>query len=537
VQIGDDGDVVELRGATIRVSTSGATSAGNIVVSGERVSIAGAEISAITEGSGSAGDINLVASGPDDGTNAAMRISSAAQISSSADRGTSTSATAGTVTLNAAQGTVAILGANQDTTISSAAGAAAGHAGTISVTGQNVSIEDARLTTNVEAADRVGNERASIEVSATGDLVSIADSGLSASTSGALDGGNIEVRGDRISISDGTELKSETTSQGGGAGTAGNIVVSTVPQMASSSTTAQSKKNDPDLGGIAIASSTLSTSTRGAGAAGTITVESRGPLEVSDATVRSESTWIDAGAGAAGELSLSGSQISLVDNTLVSVSIAGGTSDTDRAGIRVTSGQAGPLWLQDSTITTSADQANGGDIYIDAQGPQFFIVRSTIETSAGEQGTGNGGNITIDHYGDVIVAQSQIFARAGRGDGGNITINKTSADALFVQDTESIRSAESVEGNNGTIVIDSPDVDINGALLPSEVELTTPPELSANACRPNAGTTRSTFVREGRGGIAPSAVDYLPATVESANTPAVTVGRTQSTGSAGEGCL
>ena len=75
-----------------------------------------------------------------------------------------------------------------------------------------------------------------------------------------------------------------------------------------------------------------------------------------------------------------------------------------------------------------------------------------------------GGNITIDpQY--VILQNSQILAQATQGQGGAISSIITNG-GLFLSDANSIVSASSQSGVNGTITIQSPNAPISGQIQP-----------------------------------------------------------------------
>jgi large exoprotein involved in heme utilization and adhesion len=164
-----------------------------------------------------------------------------------------------------------------------------------------------------------------------------------------------------------------------------------------------------------------------------------------------------------------------------------------------------PLLLAgNSQITTNADASTGGNITVNAGGSPLTLHSSVINATAGK--TGNGGNITINNVGQTILQNSAILARADSGNGGAININLKSG-ALFIQDSQSLVSAQSKTGNSGTVSINAPQTDLNSGLAVPEVSVARAAELTSNACRHDA--SHSTFVREGRGGITRDPDGYL----------------------------
>ena len=113
--------------------------------------------------------------------------------------------------------------------------------------------------------------------------------------------------------------------------------------------------------------------------------------------------------------------------------------------------------MRDSSIKTESEKASGGNIDIQAV-DRVRLVNSPISTSV-PNGTGNGGNITIDP--NVIVLQnSDITAKAVQGAGGNITLTTP----LFLRDSSSQVDASSQFGVNGTVTIQSPTSNVSGSL-------------------------------------------------------------------------
>jgi large exoprotein involved in heme utilization and adhesion len=160
------------------------------------------------------------------------------------------------------------------------------------------------------------------------------------------------------------------------------------------------------------------------------------------------------------------------------------------------------LQVSDSTVNASAGLANGSNIAVNAGGSPIELQGSNLLASAN---AGNGGNITINDAGTTTLQQSGILARATAGNGGAINIQLTKG-AVFVEDAQSLVSATSQTGNNGTVTISGPQTNFQSSLYVPLVSAAKPPELSANACQRDS--SHSTFVREGQGGVAPAPDDY-----------------------------
>ena len=147
-----------------------------------------------------------------------------------------------------------------------------------------------------------------------------------------------------------------------------------------------------------------------------------------------------------------------------------------------------------STIATEATSADGGNIEIMAT-DLLRLTNSRITTSVGT-GLGNGGNIVIDPV-YVILENSQIIANAFGGNGGNIDITTNA----LLQSGDSIISASSALGIQGTIEIHAPESDLAGGLTPLPGGLVDPSQLLRESCSARAGRSGNSFVGVGYGGL------------------------------------
>ncbi len=152
--------------------------------------------------------------------------------------------------------------------------------------------------------------------------------------------------------------------------------------------------------------------------------------------------------------------------------------------------------MRNSSVKTEAAQTSGGNIDIQAI-DRIRLVNSSISTSV-LGGGGSGGNITIDP--DVVVLQnSQVIAQAVQGAGGNITITTP----LFLADSNSLVSASSQLGLNGTVTIQSPTSNLSGSLGPLTSKPSQAQALLTQRCATLANGQTSSFVVAGR--------EHLPA--------------------------
>ncbi len=176
--------------------------------------------------------------------------------------------------------------------------------------------------------------------------------------------------------------------------------------------------------------------------------------------------------GKGGDMTLKVDNLNMQGNSLMSSASTG----TGNAGDIIINA-SDTLKLQDSSITAATVNADGGNIKID---PVLIDLHNSIITATVKGGTGNGGNINlIGNY--IILDNSKIIANAEGGNGGNIGINAN----MFLKSPDSIVTASSRLGVQGTVEIKAPDIDVSSGLvnLPSDF-------LDANSLVPKQCATR-----------------------------------------------
>ncbi|MFN6570717.1 filamentous hemagglutinin N-terminal domain-containing protein [Dendronalium sp. ChiSLP03b] len=220
------------------------------------------------------------------------------------------------------------------------------------------------------------------------------------------------------------------------------------------------------------------------------------------------------GGGNAGSLSLTTRQL-IVDEAQVTVSAEGASANA--GNLKIT---AYEIHLdRGGQLLATTKSGNGGDITLELRNLLLLRNRSQISTTAGTDasGGGNGGNITINTPNGFIVAvpdeDSDISANAYKGNGGNIQI-----DAFRVFGTQPRKinnrftsdiTASSERGVNGTIEINTPDIELS----PEFINLPTQPvePKLAQVCQAIARRKQNSFTVTGRGGLPPSPTETLNA--------------------------
>ena len=229
----------------------------------------------------------------------------------------------------------------------------------------------------------------------------------------------------------------------------------------------------------------INSTTNGKGKGGTITLNSDRLLSLSDgATIAADSTDI----GQAGDIEIDAHKLFQLENG-GTISVNGG-----RAGLpgNITI-QGEELVLNNGKISATTNQGKQGNISL--TGEQLFLKNnSEIVTNAG--GNATGGNIFIDlKYNLLGLDNSEITASAVQGQGGNIQI---STRGIFLGKNSKI-SASSEFGTDGLTRIDDTLVgDPNADLIQLPTKPLDPDQHLSRGCSYNK---ENKFISIGRGGL------------------------------------
>ena len=485
---GDAGQVVitapqfTMDGGDISVFSAGSSGqAGSIDINARTASLTGlATVTADSLGTGQGGQVNITATD-------ALLVSGANTTGRSTTIASSTSgvADAGEITLRAPTMTIG------DGAFVTASTSGAGRAG-------NVTLQAARLNIAggafVDSSTTTGpGQGGSVAITATESMtVSGRDSAgfpsqISTITAGTGDAGQIAITTPRL-VMDAGIIKANT----GSSGNAGNVTV--------------------DTGTLSLSNGALITSRGGnnaTGDAGSVSLQAAGLFSSRASTVSSEGLQ-----GAGGNVSITAGNIQLTDGTTISAQSAG----LKNAGnIALTSGSN--ILVQDSTATTSAALASGGDITLKGN---EIIRLNRAQVNAQVQGgpETKGGNIVIDPQYVIIQGGSVINASASQGGGG--TINIVASQAILQEPGTRITATGGAPGLDGTINIQAPLQQLAGAIAPLPQAFAVATNLYGQRCAAQKGGQFSSFVQGARDGIPPQPGDLLqsPLVLESeASTP------------------
>ena len=328
-----------------------------------------------------------------------------------------------------------------------------GNAGTLDITANNIELDDS-------------SQRGS--------------SGLfSAALVGSGNGGDISLKSDRLSITNGATINagnfpSRNSERTPGTGQAGTINIDVDTLELDSST---------EFSSI--------TASANAQAGGDITLNVN-----EDASIANDSqiTATTQGEGEGGNISFTAGRLSLENRGQISVDSTG-SGNAGNVAIAAES-----FYLDRGEVIATATQAGGGEI--DLQTDSLFLENNALISTSVLESDGGGGNITIDNT-DFIIGRdnSRIAVDAVFGSGGNIQIDTT---ALFFDGSSKI-TASSQFGVDGIVEIND---------IESQKKLSI--QLVNNVSRPQAVVTsncpvskKNTFAITGKGGMAANPGQYL----------------------------
>ncbi|GJL62618.1 MAG: hypothetical protein NPIRA04_12720 [Nitrospirales bacterium] len=361
----------------------------------------------------------------------------------------------------------------------------AGDAGDLILTAKNIEIRgqtNDSSATGLSAATRAG-KGGSITIFT--DSLLVTDRGFITSRALASgNGGSINAKVQNLTLNNDSAITAGSISSGN----AGSVKLNV---------------NDLTSNGNAEVSSSSNSQEPDAGGGGTIDVTASNSLNLTDTTI---STSVAGGSKPGGNITLKADRVvGLNDETTVTAQSSGaGNAGNINIEARET------IQIDNSSVTTQAALASGGDIKLDADN-MIRLTNSTIESSVQGNQTTTGGGISLDPQ-FVILQNSRILATATSGFGGNIEI----VGDLVLADPFSLNpenlSATSIAGPqfSGNVDIRAPIQNLSESIAPLPEALIKIAALFAARCAAQKGGNFSSFVPGGFGGAPPGFSGLLP---------------------------
>ncbi|MCU0535298.1 MAG: filamentous hemagglutinin N-terminal domain-containing protein [Hydrococcus sp. Prado102] len=479
-------------------------------------------LSTFTSGKGNAGDINIATR--------QLLVRDGATITTFAQG----EGNAGNLTIDATE-LIQLIGSSAESPSGLSTSAfGQGNAGKLTLTTSQLLIRDGANATTLasgkgNAGDLIVNATESVEI--FGSSADGRSSGLSTSTLGTGNAGDLTLTTKQLLLQDGGAIFTST----GGEGNAGKLTINAtesvqaigtsaddIPSGFTTQTAGKGKAGDLILTTRQLSlqdGARISTRTQGEGKGGILTINASESIELSGVRASDSSptriTSEARGAGDAGILNIFTGNLLVEDGAAITVNSQG-------SGI---GGQifleADSLTLNNSTIFAETASTDGGDVILDVQDLLLLRNGAQISTTAGTaQAGGKGGDIIIDAGSIVAIPDenSDITANAFEGDGGGVLINTQSIFGIDFRSQLTPLSditASSERGAAGEVIINT-----SGVEPTRGVEALTEQRINvevAQGCQVGGTASGSiSFYNVGRGGLPPSPDDLLnsPATQE-----------------------
>jgi len=277
------------------------------------------------------------------------------------------------------------------------------------------------------------------------------------------------------------------------------------------------------------------------GKGGNITVRAMESVEIAGRPIPNRPSVLSASTlnfGNGGIIDISTGQLIIRDGGEISVSVRvannaiyqGDISNPGTPGALNINARS--ILLDEGNITSNNKSGQGGNISLQVR--DLLLMRRNSQITTNAEDDGDGGNITIKAPNGFIVAplfgNSDITANAVSGSGGKIEITTKNIFGFVRRTGEEVRrlDPEEKDPNNlrtnditafsqqnssldGTVEINSPDVDPSKGLAELPTNLVDPSQQIAAGCGSGAKMARSSFNNIGRGGTTPDPTQPLMA--------------------------
>lgn len=461
--------------------------------------LGGAQLDARTQTGGNGGNVDVVAD--------RVAISGAAGvlrsgISTGSDIGGEGGGNGGQITLTATSLLLTDKGAVDLGTNGSGSG------GSLNVNADRITIASGGIVSSGSFGNGIAGN---LSLSSRSFTMTDAGSGLSVRTFGPGNGGTIALHAEQALLGPGSTIDSRTSSSFTRPAptmqaTGGSVNVTVTNDLVlEGALVAASTSGVGDAGSILIRSGEMSMDNRSAvssastaaatGRAGSITITATGPFRSSGGTVTTA-----ANNGQGGTISIHADQILLNSGAAIAANSAG---PLDAGNILLTAGDR--IMLQDSAVSTSASEASGGGITLQAS--NLIRLRNARITSSVLGGPDtSGGDITIDPQAVLLQHNSRILAQALAGSGGNISI----VAGVMIVEPGSFIDASSQLGISGQVSVQAPIQSLAGLMTPLPQSFVSNTTLYGQRCAARKSGQFSSFVQGTRDALPVQPGDSIP---------------------------
>lgn len=306
-----------------------------------------------------------------------------------------------------------------------------GNGSEINLQADNLSMTNAAIS----SVNRGGQQGGQLAITTTGDIVLTGSQILTrtelGSGSGVTEsqGGHVVVRGRSLQLNQGSQLATTITANGQGGMV--DILTSEPIRLVGS---------EPDVPQTFITSETEGNSLRGTG--GAIRLVAPTVELTSNATVRSITT----SAGNGGDLEITTNLLNLTQGGQLRVAAAGAGNSGDieiasRSRLIIADPNTGIF-----ATTTPTATGNAGNITIH---PDVALLRNEGTIAAISDGSGRGGNISLQGNSITLQNRAAIVTETASGQGGNIAIQLQ--DLLFLRDASLISATSPAAGSGSNL--------------------------------------------------------------------------------------
>lgn len=320
--------------------------------------------------------------------------------------------------------------------------AIAGTGGNIEIRGQQLSLDaETTISANTTGAANSGAIILSGTGSSTIDTPSLTLDGTTISNTASSSGasGRVQLQGAAIELSNGVEIRADNSGSSPGGGVSIEGTQS-----------------------VQVDQSSISTSTSGSGAGGDINIKvTSGELTLSDSNLQSRNEGT--GIGGSVRLEALADTVTLRDDSSIDASTgdgSGGNVSIAAQSVRLQGKEPANTPQPSGTRinTSTAGSGAGGSINIKATAGEINLSRAQLQSAS--RAAGEGGDVALNSAGDVLLQESLVDINTNQGAGGNVLVEG----ATIELDDTAINASTRGAGAGGSVQLNGArDISLTGA--------------------------------------------------------------------------